>query len=751
MIPRSLLRLVVVLVVMAVWMPSHAATPVISHHGRLLNSDDTPLADGAYAATFSLWTDSVGGAQLWSEPQDIETKDGLFSAELGLTNGFFDVFTDFAQQDLYLEVQVLVSGSPETLRPRLRLGAVPSAFSASSVNGQATNGLARWRGMVVAKPGSVTPHSFVLLDVDSDADGTPEVEIEDAVTENGATSRWKGGMSGSTTGTIRMAATPDSVVQACDVGDGSSSSSINMRTRINELESKLLHLGLMQNSSVTTTCDDLGARKVVVADVDRDGSPDRIVSSSCDATSAKHAVNTKGTGAQSGRLVFVSGSTGEGSAVHTCAIDDDGDGLPDQEVASAVVPTTSSVAINTKGTGADKNRVAVTGTTTLDSAAIACTHDTDDDGDPEGSASVVITPTTSNVAINTKGTGADKNRISSTTYQDSAVQVVGADLDGDGIFNGTVWQKVDSSETAMAMVVDVDDDGTPDVGSSSNATQSRSILKTFFERGDRPTQSQIVDSADEAGARMAIKTKGTGAQRMVASATDASTASTVCAVDLNNDGTDDYSATTTSSSTSTEYKLQSGFIYATQPSSARIVVDSAAGPSISLEQNGTVIHVMNGDGSILRNSVGTVAAQIGTNGEAYFQSKVGIGVAAPSAAIEVAGGAYCNGTNWVNVSDADIKENFQPVDGEKILEKIEQLRITQWNYKNESDEVTHIGPTAQDFKEVFGVGANDKTISTIDPSGIALAAVKELRKENQELKAQVAELKKLIEEIASKK
>jgi hypothetical protein len=97
------------------------------------------------------------------------------------------------------------------------------------------------------------------------------------------------------------------------------------------------------------------------------------------------------------------------------------------------------------------------------------------------------------------------------------------------------------------------------------------------------------------------------------------------------------------------------------------------------------------------------------------------------------------------------KENFQPVDGEEILEKLDQLEISQWNYKNESDEITHIGPTAQDFKAAFGVGDNDKSISTIDPSGIALVAVKELRKENQELKTQVAELKKMVEELAKKK
>ncbi len=132
---------------------------------------------------------------------------------------------------------------------------------------------------------------------------------------------------------------------------------------------------------------------------------------------------------------------------------------------------------------------------------------------------------------------------------------------------------------------------------------------------------------------------------------------------------------------------------------------------------------------------------------------VGIGVD-PTHKIDVAGGAYCDGTNWVNASDKNSKENFEKVDGEEILEKISDLEITKWNYKGD-DDAQHIGPTAQDFKKTFGVGADDKSISTIDPSGIALAAIKELYvqlqakdKEMKELREEMAKLKK---EMAKKK
>lgn len=121
--------------------------------------------------------------------------------------------------------------------------------------------------------------------------------------------------------------------------------------------------------------------------------------------------------------------------------------------------------------------------------------------------------------------------------------------------------------------------------------------------------------------------------------------------------------------------------------------------------------------------------------------------------ITTRGGAYLsgNGTTWTNSSDRNKKENFKPVDGQKILELLEQLEITQWNYKEEDDSITHIGPVAQDFYALFELGGDDKSISTVDPSGIALTAIKELYRQNQaqdneidQLKASLARLESVV-------
>lgn len=75
------------------------------------------------------------------------------------------------------------------------------------------------------------------------------------------------------------------------------------------------------------------------------------------------------------------------------------------------------------------------------------------------------------------------------------------------------------------------------------------------------------------------------------------------------------------------------------------------------------------------------------------------------------------------------------------------LPISTWNYKSQPTSIRHIGPMAQDFYALFGVGEDDKIISTIDPPGIALAAIQELYRENETLNARVSELESLVQTL----
>lgn len=74
-------------------------------------------------------------------------------------------------------------------------------------------------------------------------------------------------------------------------------------------------------------------------------------------------------------------------------------------------------------------------------------------------------------------------------------------------------------------------------------------------------------------------------------------------------------------------------------------------------------------------------------------------------------------------SSREFKDDIKEVNNQDILEKLKNLKIHTWKYKN--DNKTHIGPMAEDFQEAFNLG-DGVTITYIDAIGILLASVKAL-------------------------
>jgi hypothetical protein len=58
--------------------------------------------------------------------------------------------------------------------------------------------------------------------------------------------------------------------------------------------------------------------------------------------------------------------------------------------------------------------------------------------------------------------------------------------------------------------------------------------------------------------------------------------------------------------------------------------------------------------------------------------------------------------------------------------------------------VRHLGPTAQDFYEVFGLGDDEKYISTVDADGVALVAIQALHELVKEKDVQIKTQQKYI-------
>jgi hypothetical protein len=115
---------------------------------------------------------------------------------------------------------------------------------------------------------------------------------------------------------------------------------------------------------------------------------------------------------------------------------------------------------------------------------------------------------------------------------------------------------------------------------------------------------------------------------------------------------------------------------------------------------------------------------------------------------------------WSTLSDRNAKENVSSVNARDILDKVAALPMATWNYKSQDKTIRHMGPMAQDFKAAFELGENDRTITTVDADGVALAAIqglnqkmdaenKELRSALQSRDATIADLQKRLSQIES--
>jgi len=108
------------------------------------------------------------------------------------------------------------------------------------------------------------------------------------------------------------------------------------------------------------------------------------------------------------------------------------------------------------------------------------------------------------------------------------------------------------------------------------------------------------------------------------------------------------------------------------------------------------------------------------------------------------------------VSDENRKTGFRDLDGEVVLGKLAAMRVREWSYTTQDAAIRHVGPTAQDFHDAFGLGESAARIGTVDADGIAFAAVKALEartretnarltRENDELRARIARLEAALE------
>jgi hypothetical protein len=120
-------------------------------------------------------------------------------------------------------------------------------------------------------------------------------------------------------------------------------------------------------------------------------------------------------------------------------------------------------------------------------------------------------------------------------------------------------------------------------------------------------------------------------------------------------------------------------------------------------------------------------------------------------------------SSWTPSSDRNLKENFVEIDPKEVLEKVNSLPVTEWNFKGYSQR--HLGPVAQDFHALFPLGGSETMMDTGDLQGVSLAAIqglhrlvqekegriKTLEEQNHKLEARLATLEALVQTLAEEK
>lgn len=748
----------------------------LAFQGRLTNSSDVPVS-GTQLVILSLWTDSTGGTQLHSEDQQIQFTNGLFSVCVGCVGAGLDDAIFSVSPRLWLQVQL--SGEAP-MSPRMLIRATPRAVTSSRVLGDIetshnrlaigdlnsdgrldlvskpdTAGISmekvsafksRSGNMVILddrasmnlktyQPGQPSYGNITfeasdgqvssLLDCDDDGDGQSDSRISATAGSGG------GGGAG---GMIILEADLD--------GDGVLESSAGSSASL----STVLYKATQGKSGKTKDCrmaaDDDSAYTAVSMDVEADGIIDNSASSSATASTVTYkATQGKSGKAKSCKMVAdedsayievsmdigtngvldnsVTSSAGLTGANFTVTADADGDGVPESIIDNDCDDAEASIVVAHEAAHVVQQRAGVS----LASSRVL--GDLDGDGILESSVFSEIAGATASYGAKQGSTGKTK-RCESSADDTSARSMTAVDLDGNGILD--------------IQIGEVCDDG----GSAERRVKSYGIGSSGQDGVDVVLRC-VMDSVTE---QQNVTVNGVVAQQYTAKAGKTGSTKRMICTDPS-----------TGESVSSGEALLLDSLYSEKSFD---FIDGGGQPvSMKVKEKGNRTKCT----SNLRctNSTNTVEADIScdttTARSSWAASNAGGGDSLVIQAsttgtgnpIEHSSGAHLtSGGVWTNASDAELKENFSPVNGEEILQKVEELPISQWNYKSESEDVTHIGPTAQDFKQIFGVGVNDKTISTIDPSGIALAAIKELGRQNRELKEENQKMKELLDQLVKK-
>jgi hypothetical protein len=127
---------------------------------------------------------------------------------------------------------------------------------------------------------------------------------------------------------------------------------------------------------------------------------------------------------------------------------------------------------------------------------------------------------------------------------------------------------------------------------------------------------------------------------------------------------------------------------------------------------------------------------------------VGIGTQSPSYPLQMAGGAYTNGSSWVDASSREYKEDIEVLSAEEALEAIRELNPVKYAYKTDQTE-KRVGFIAEEVPELVSM-KDRKGLSPMDIVAVLTKVVQEQQKAMQEQQKTNQEQQTVIKTLTEK-
>lgn len=118
--------------------------------------------------------------------------------------------------------------------------------------------------------------------------------------------------------------------------------------------------------------------------------------------------------------------------------------------------------------------------------------------------------------------------------------------------------------------------------------------------------------------------------------------------------------------------------------------------------------------------------------------------------LEVLGPAQAGYGGMGMPSDRTLKADVTAVDLQDVLTKVASLPVSKWRYATEAEGIRHVGPMAQDFHALFGLGDSDRVIHYVDAVGVNLASIQALSALLGTADTKIAALEEAVERLAER-